>query len=60
MAIDFFDIPMDGIQEVDELDEYLSKRSRTLLHGGGITGKFIHSFQQWLLITLVFRVSANL
>lgn len=25
MAIDFFDIPMDGIQEVDELDEYLSQ-----------------------------------
>ena len=24
-AIDFFDIPMDGIQEVDELDEYLSQ-----------------------------------
>ena len=24
-VIDFFDIPMDGIQETDELDEYLSQ-----------------------------------
>ena len=24
-VIDFFDIPMDGIQESDELDEYLSQ-----------------------------------
>ena len=25
LSIDFFDIPMDGIQEADELDEYLGQ-----------------------------------
>ena len=61
-VIDFFDILMDGIQETNELDEYLSQaieRLGTILHGGRITRKFTHGSRQWCLITLVFLVRVN-
>ena len=62
LGIDFFDIPMDGIQEADELDEYLGQaieKVKDPIAWCGITKKSIHNSWKWCLITLVFWVSLN-
>ena len=60
LSIDFFDIPMDGIQEANELDEYLGQAIEKVKDPIAWWWNHQKVYPQPLEMALVFQVSLNL